>query len=193
MKDIRNFTNTRILLAALVAACIVDTLGLFVWRYTSEPDAPITKWYDRFESVAYIIDVASIVIGVVLTQFVTSFLRGAWNPLAFCMISVAIQMTHDLFFSQIIVPLVPKGKNTIMDLMKDYSTMKGAGWVLVVDGLYMVSASLLTMIFAAYPSWIGLLTLLLTLYVTGYILYTHPSGPTSGSSDTHRAADGTTP
>lgn len=193
MKDIRNFTNTRILLAALVAACIVDTLGLFVWRYTAEPGGPITKWYDQFQSVAYIIDVASIVIGVVLTQMATSFLGGPWNPLAFCMISVAIQMTHDLFFGLIVVPLVPKGKNTIMDLMKEYATMKGAGWVLVVDAIYMVAASLLTMLFAAYPSWIGLLTLLMTIYVTGYILYTQPGDPTSGSSDTHRAAGGTTP
>jgi uncharacterized protein YacL len=192
MKDIRNFTNTRILLAALVAACIVDTLGLFVWRYTAEPGGPITKWYDQFQSVAYIIDVASIVIGVVLTQMAASFLGGPWNPLAFCMISVAIQMTHDLFFGLIVVPLVPKGKNSIMDLMKEYATMKGAGWVLVVDAIYMIAASLLTMLFAAYPSWIGLLTLLMTIYVTGYILYTRPGDPTSESSDTHRGADGTT-
>ena len=193
MKDIRNFTNTRILLAALVAACIVDTLGLFIWRYTSEPDAPITKWYDRFESVAYIIDVASIVIGVVLTQMATSFLGGPWNPLAFCMMSVAIQMTHDLFFGLIVVPLVPKGKNTIMDLMKEYATMKGAGWVLVVDGLYMIAASLLTMLFASYPSWIGLLTLLMTIYVTGYILYTRPGDPTTDSSAAPLVVGGTTP
>jgi len=193
MKDIRNFTNTRILLAALVAACIVDTVGLFIWRYTAEPGGPITKWYDQFQSVAYIIDVASIVIGVVLTQMAASFLGGPWNPLGFCMISVAIQMIHDIFFGLIVVPLVPKGKNSIMDLMKEYATMKGAGWVLVVDGLYMVAASLLTMFFAAYPSWIGLLTLLMTIYVTGYILYTQPGDPTSGSSGTHRVADGTTP
>jgi len=127
------------------------------------------------------IDVTSIAIGVILTQFVTTFIGGPWDPIAFCAIAVSIQMVHDMFFSQIVVPLVPKGKNSVMDLMKEYSTMRGAGWVLVVDALYMVFASLLTMLLYAYPVWVSYVTFLTVMYVTGYILYTHPGNPTIGS------------
>lgn len=181
MRDIRNFTNTRLLFAIVVASCIVDTVGLFIWRYVAEPHGPITKWYDQFGITAYMIDVTSIAIGVILTQFVTTFIGGPWDPIAFCAIAVSIQMVHDMFFSQIVVPLVPKGKNSVMDLMKEYSTMRGAGWVLVVDALYMVFASLLTMLLYAYPVWVSYVTFLTVMYVTGYILYTHPGNPTIGS------------
>lgn len=174
LPDIRNFHDTSLYLPILAASSIVDTAGLFVWRYTSKPDAPINKWYDNFGLAAYSADVLSIALGVVLTQLVTSWIGGAWNPWFFCGMSVVIQMAHDLFFGNVVVPLIPKGHNTIMDLMKEYVKIKNPGGILIVDAIYMIVASLLTMNFASMKPFYTWFSLLWSLYITMYVLYTRP-------------------
>lgn len=173
--DIRNINNTSLYLPILAASSIVDTAGLFVWRYTSDKDGPINTWYDRFGLAAYSADVLSIALGVALTQLVTTQIGGAWNPLFFCTVAVGIQMAHDLFFGNVVVPLIPKGHNSIMDLMKSYVKIKNPGGILLVDAIYMIVASLLTMIFASASPFVSWFALLWSLYITMYVLYTKPS------------------
>jgi hypothetical protein len=173
LPDIRDIHNTSLYLPILTASSIVDTAGLFVWRYTSLPNAPINKWYDQLS--AYTADVLSIALGVVLTQLLTSWIGGAWNPWFFCAMSVVIQMAHDLFFGNVIVPMIPKGHNTIMDLMKEYVKIKFPAGILIVDALYMIFASLLTMGFASVPAFYSWFALLWCVYITMYVLYTRPS------------------
>lgn len=175
LPDIRNIYNTNLYLPILTASSIVDTAGLFVWRYTSKPNSPINKWYDRFGVSAYTADVLSIVLGVVLTQLATTYVGGAWNPWFFCFIAVVIQMAHDVFFGNLIVPLIPKGHNSVMDLMKEYVKIKNPGGILLVDAIYMILASLLTMGFASLPSFYSWFILLWCIYITMYVLYTRPS------------------
>ena len=175
LPDIRDFTNTNLYLPILTASSIVDTVGLFVWRYTSKPDAPINKWYDRFGLSAYTADVLSIALGVVLTQLVTSWVGGAWSVGFFCFVAVLIQMAHDLFFGNVVVPLIPKGHNTIMDLMKEYVKIKNPGGILIVDAIYMIIASLLTMQLASLSPFYSWFSLLWCIYITMYVLYTRPS------------------
>ena len=174
LPDIRNFHNTALYLPILTASSIVDTAGLFVWRYTSKPDAPINKWYDKFGLSAYTADVLSIALGVVLTQLLTTWIGGAWSPTFFCGIAVVVQMAHDLLFGNVIVPLVPKGHNTIMDLMKEYVKIDFPAGILIVDAIYMIAASLLTMLFASVPVSYSWFSLLWSIYITMYVLHTKP-------------------
>jgi hypothetical protein len=175
LPDISNINKKNLYLQILTASSIVDTAGLFVWRYTSKPDSPINKWYDRFGLSAYTADVLSIAIGVVLTQIVTSWIGGTWSPAFFCGVAVLIQMAHDLFFGNIVVPMMPKGHNTIMDLMKEYVKIKNPGGILLVDAIYMIAASLLTMLFASAPASYSWFSFLWCIYITMYVLYTRPS------------------
>jgi hypothetical protein len=172
MKDIRKFWDARTLLAIVASAIAVDTIGMFVWRYTAERDGPINTWYDEFGLVAYILDVLSIVIGMILAQIVASAIGGPFNLVAFLVIVVAIQMAHDIFFSQVVVPLIPPGHNSIIDLMFTYGTMKGAEWVLVVDALYMIATTASTLALLEMPPYVSWFKIIGWLYVTGYILFT---------------------
>jgi len=173
MKDIRKFWDARMLLAIVASSMAVDTLGLFVWRYTAEPDGPINKWYDKFGGIAYVADVLSMIIGMALAQIVASAIGGPFNLVAFLIIVVTIQMTHDIFFSQVVVPMIPPGRNSIMDLMREYSAMKGAGWVLVVDALYMIAVVISTLILLEFPPYMTWFKIIGVGYVTCYILFTH--------------------
>ena len=173
LADIRNYANPAFFLPILAASSLVDTAGLFVWKYTSPAGSPIQKWYNVFGLTAYIIDVCSIMIGVVLTQLVASVIGGAWNPVFFCILAVTIQMTHDLFFGKVVVPFIPEGHNAVMDLMKEYVKIKNPGGILIVDAIYMILTSLIVMVLARSPVWMSWGLVLLVFYVTGYILFTH--------------------
>jgi hypothetical protein len=171
--DLRKFSDGKLLLAALAAAAVVDTAGLFVWRYTADRDGPINTWYDKFGVIAYVLDVSSVVVGFVIAQLVCSMIGGSYNLLFFLIVVVAVQMVHDILFGLFLVPLIPEGENDIMDLMKSYTTMKGSGWVLVVDALYMILTTLGALILYRLPPYVTWFTLLFVPYVTGYILTTH--------------------
>jgi hypothetical protein len=174
LPDIRNPFNTSFYLPIFTASSVVDTLGLFVWRYTSEPTAPINKWYDEFGLAAYTADILSIMLGLVLTQLVSVWIGGPWNPAIFCALSVVVQLAHDLFFGNVVVPLFPKGHNRVMDLMKEYVKIKFPAGILIVDAIYMISASLLTMLFVKLGSFATWFTLLWTIYIGMYAIYTKP-------------------
>ena len=173
--DIRSVTNSKIWLPLATAACLVDTAGLFAWRFGfmgARADGPINTWYDKFGLVAYGADILSMIIGIVLTQLVMTQFALSWSPLLFCAIAVAIQMSHDIFFAAVVVPAVPKGHNAIMDLMKQYASMKGAGGILIADAIYMILTALITMFLVSLDSSVSWVTLLMTLYATMYVLYT---------------------
>lgn len=171
--DLRKFWDGKLLLCALASAAAVDTAGLFVWRYTADPDGPINVWYDKFSVIAYALDVSSMVIGFVLAQLTAYLIGGSFNLLFFLIVVVAIQMAHDIVFGLFLVPLIPDGENDIMDLMKSYTTMKGSEWVLVVDAIYMILTTLGAMVLYNLPPYFTWFKLLLVTYVTGYILTTH--------------------
>lgn len=167
--DIRDIRDIRSWLPIVAAACLVDTAGLFVWRYTAETDGPVNTWYDQFGLTAYVADITSMVIGIMLTQFVVTWIGGSWNPFLFCAVAVLIQLIHDVVFGNVIVPAIPTGHNAVMDLMKRYATMSGAGYVLLVDAIYMILTALIAMSLTTKQAWP---ILAVTLYATTYILYT---------------------
>lgn len=172
--DIRSITLTKAWLPIVTAACLVDTAGLFVWRFTAEPDGPINVWYDKFGLAAYNADVLSIILGVMLTQIVTTFIGGPWNPILFVIVAVIIQMVHDVLFAVLVVPAVPKGQNAIMDLMRKYTHIDFPQGILIVDAVYMILASLLAMLLVSVNPSFSWITLIITLYATMYVLYTKP-------------------
>ena len=170
LQDIRNFEDVRLLFTIGVAACVVDTAGLFVWRRYPK-DASVSKWYDQFGLVAYMMDVASIIIGILIAQQLYPFFSRSWSPLLFCAVAVAVQQIHDIVFGALIVPNVEK--NHVFDVLQSYVSNSESWKILIVDAVYMILASLLAMVLYGQKTWVSIHVLMLTLYVTGYALYIH--------------------
>ena len=77
--------------------------------------------------------------------------------------------------NSVVVPAVPKGQNAIMDLMHEYTHIDWPQGILIVDAIYMILTSLITMLLASVDPSAAWVTLIITLYTTMYVLYTRPS------------------
>lgn len=166
--DIRNYEDVRLLFVIGVAACVVDTAGLFVWkRYPA--DATIAKWYDKFGLVAYIMDVSSIVIGILIAQHVYPLVTRSWNLVLFALVAVAVQQAHDIVFAQLIQSA--GDGNDVFAILREYATQPYAWTILISDAIYMLFAVLIASALYAQKTWVSFHVLMLTLYVTGYALY----------------------
>ena len=171
--DIRNYEDVRLLFVIGVAACVVDTAGLFVWkRYPA--DATISKWYDKFGLVAYIMDVSSIVIGILIAQHVYPLVTRAWNLVLFALVAVAVQQAHDILFAQIIQSAAGEtaaDSNDVFAILREYVTQPHSWLILVADAIYMLLTVVIASALYAQKTWVSFHVLMLTLYVTGYALY----------------------
>ncbi|NBR61580.1 MAG: hypothetical protein EBT86_08000 [Actinobacteria bacterium] len=172
--DIRDPSNLQFLLPILAASTAVDTAGIFIWKRSGPASSPINRWYSTLGLTAYSADILSLAIAVVLAQFITNWIGGKWQPWKFLASVVGVQMFHDITFAKIILPLLPKGYNKVVDLMKDYVNIPFSAGILLVDMSYVVLASLGAMFLAGQPMGWSVLILLLWLYIGMFALYDSP-------------------
>lgn len=174
LKDIRNPSNLNFLLPILASSTLVDTAGIFIWKRSGPASSPINRWYSELGIAAYSADILSLAIAVILAQFITNWMGGAWQVWKFLTAVVGVQMFHDLTFAKIILPLIPRGHNKVVDIMKEYVNIPFSAGILLVDMSYVVLASLGAMFLAGQPAGWSVLTLLVWLYVGMFVLYDIP-------------------
>jgi hypothetical protein len=173
LRDIRNSNDLYITFIIVVAACVVDTAGLFVWKRYPR-DATISKWYDKFGLVAYIMDVSSIIIGILIAQHVYPLVTRSWNLVLFALVAVAVQQAHDIVFAQLIQSAAGEAaadSNDVFAILREYVTQPHAWTILVADAIYMLLTVLIASALYAQKTWVSFHVLMITLYVTGYALY----------------------
>jgi hypothetical protein len=171
--DISEYWNTDNLLFIFVAALVVDAIVMALVRHL--PDffgGPVNTWYDMFGLSAVIGDVGILVIGVVLAQLVYSTWIGptqGFLPGYFTMVAVIIQILHDIAFYFGVIKQVPRGKNDMIDVFKDYSK---AGWkVILADSAMIAGTCGLAMVLKELPGHITTSLGLVTVYSIPYLLY----------------------
>ena len=145
----------------------IDFLVILISRFYSMTSA-LDVWYKEFHIVAVISDCLVIVLGILLAQFL--YPKSSVTTLA--IVSVIIQVIHDvLFYIGVILP-IPKGHNAMIDLFKRYSNE--GGYQIILADSAMISG---TVFLADYlskfnfeiVSFIGLLG----VYALTYIIYTN--------------------
>lgn len=176
LANISNPSNLKALLPILAASTVVDTAGIFIWK-SLPANSPINKWYSELGLIAYGADILSLIIAVVLAQFIYTFLKLAWNPLLFIGIMLGVQLFHDIFFAKVILPLLEKGNNGVVDVMKEYVNMDFSAGILIVDATYCILTALGAMALTNLPQGYSILLLAVWLYVGMFVLKTRPGAP----------------
>jgi hypothetical protein len=120
--------------------------------------------------VAYMVDVASMVVGILIAQHVYPLVTRSWNLVLFALVAVAVQQAHDILFSKFIMSTTGE-TNDVFAILREYATQPRAWTILIADAIYMLLTVLIASALYAQKTWVSFHVLMLTLYVTGYALY----------------------
>jgi hypothetical protein len=126
----------------------------------------INLWYTKFGLYAILSDVASIMIGMMIADW----LYTGTNYWAFMGTAVAVQWVHDiLFYLGIILPM-PEGVNAVIDLLKPYS--RQAGFLAVLgDSWMMIGGLLFAKALQGTSTAVQIFTLFLSVYMLPYAVF----------------------
>jgi uncharacterized protein YacL len=124
-------------------------------------------WYDKFGIVAVISDCLVIILGILIAKF----LFPSADLVTLVLVSVLIQIIHDVLFYLFVIQKLPLGHNSVIDLFKEYAA-ENSWKILVADSIMIASSVLLadylSTLKSQYVSFIGLLG----VYSMTYIIYT---------------------
>ena len=151
------------LLSLAPAAIWVDFFTVVVSKYIFRGSA-IKQWYSQFQSVAVISDIVSVIIGVLLAHML-------FPKINLLVAAIIVQVIHDIFFSTIVLGLVPTGHNSMIDLFKNYAVESSYG-ILVADAVIMTSTVLLMGYLNKLNKETVTLLAFIGVYSLTYIIYT---------------------
>lgn len=157
------------------AIIFVETFLIFLVRFFPETfSRPLNQWYDEFGLAAVLSDVTIIAIGIAITRYIyTAFFmeQEGWSLWYFIGLAILIQLIYGMVFAFGIVPKVPKGHNSMIDVFKAY--IEGGPKVLLINtGMVAGSIGLGAALKNQDYHYTGSLTLV-TLYALSYILFTN--------------------
>jgi uncharacterized protein YacL len=133
---------------------------------------PMTKaldmWYKQYHVVAVINDCLVIILGILIAQFI----HPNASTMTLAITSVIVQVVHDYLFYIFVILGVPKGQNTMIDLMKSYAS-EGGHKIIIADSIMIASTVFLGDYLKNFNEKTVLFVGLLGAYALTYILYTH--------------------
>jgi hypothetical protein len=129
----------------------------------------LNAWYNQFGVLAVLADVLSIAIGIIIARFLYPFFFKQYALFAFLALTVAVQMTHDILFAQL-VNIIPRKASAIIDVFKDYATEVGAQ-ILLADASMMIGTILLASYLASFSLNTQIIVLIVSAYILPYLLY----------------------
>ena len=168
--DIHNFKNTADYLSILNGALITDIFFVMLLYFGAFTSKYLQNWYRDLSLSAVIADTLIIVIGIIIARFLYPYIFTKYSLLKFIVLALGIQITHDILFYLLCVS-VPRGKSRILDIFKDYGKEVGSG-AIVADSLMMISAILVASYLKGFSLNANIITLIVTVYLVPYAIYT---------------------
>jgi hypothetical protein len=167
--SIANFYNTSDYLPILNAALIVDLIVVLMLQKGIIKSKVLAKWYRSFHLGAFMADVLSLVIGVVIARFIYTFFGLKWNILLFLVIAVLVQLCHDLIFAKFFYT-VPRGLSAILDVFKDYANELGLV-ILRADAEMIIGTVLLGSLLSNMNLNNNIILLIFVSYMVPYFIF----------------------
>jgi hypothetical protein len=169
INNISIFNNINDYLPILNGAILTDmgVLLLVIFGYIKSKS--LKKWYNLFNLSAFIADVLSIVIGVIISRYLYPLFFTKYDIFNFIFLTVLVQFTHDILFSKFFYS-VPRGNSLMLDVFKDYGNELG-GKILLADASMMISTIILGGIFANYSTNFNIILIISLIYISQYLLY----------------------
>jgi hypothetical protein len=122
---------------------------------------------------AVLLDVFIIILVIFMTRYIFSFYQIPFDFKYFIIISVILQLIHDiLFYYFIILPSI-KGDSIVMDIYQDYAKEERA-YILSADSSMVIASCLIAMFLKGQENHITLSLFVLVVYLLPYYVYMKP-------------------
>ena len=152
-------------LALLNAALITDLFVVGLLNYGYIKSLTLKTWYIKFGLGAFMADVLSLMIILIIAHFIYPLLFKKYNIFYFLGLVVGVQMTHDVLFGLFLNQY--KGKSNILNVFKKYESEHSV-WILFADALMVISTAVLQKVLAPFNNIILAIVL---LYLSPYFLF----------------------
>jgi len=169
IKNIGDFNNTNDYISILSAVIITDLIVILLLNLNLIKTKSLKKWYNTFNLSAVIADVLIIVLVLILSRYLYYKIFKEFSIIKFILLALSLQISHDILF-YIMITLIPKGSNRIIDVFKEYSN-EVSYFAIIADSIMMISSSLLAYYFVNLDMNTNIIILIITIYIIPYIIY----------------------
>jgi len=170
LSDISNINNHYDLIYITTAVILVDLIVILIAKKTNKLGKQINVWYDKFGMTAVLLDVTIIIIGLIITRYIFSIYNLKFSPEYFIIISLIVQLIHDMLLYKLIIEPTPKGVNKIIDVYKDYAAENGSK-ILLADSAMVFGSGLIAMYLKNQKFETTTTILVTSLYIIPYLIY----------------------
>lgn len=167
-KDISHFSKVSDYLSILNGALLVEIAVLFIFL-SRKKQTPLVNWYKTYRLSAVLADVLVVVLGIIITRFLYPVVFNIFSIWKFIALLVIVQTIHDFLFFKIFTG-IPRGKNQMLDLFKDYAKDSGMTAILG-DNLIVIFSALFASLLANFSLNTNLIIMIFSLYFIPYFLY----------------------
>ena len=170
--NISDYNNISDYLPIFNASLIADIIIIFLLYYTNVFGDPKTlkKWYEDYRLSAVIADVFILIIGMILGRYFYFKIFESYKLENFVLLVLGIQIIHDFLFYQFF-SIVPRGRNNMLDLFKDYANEVSFNAILG-DSFMMFITIIMSAHFKTYNLNHNIIIGIIAFYLLPYILYT---------------------
>jgi len=168
-QDISNFYEINDYLPILNATIIVDLFVIYRLAFGTLKSETLRTWYKKFELGAFIADILSIFIGIIIARFIYTKFMKKWSIFYFVILVVLVQLVHDNLFA-LFFNAIPRGVSSVLDVFKDYAKELGAQ-ILVADALMVAFSSIFASLLSNLDINTNIVLLIVLSYITPYFLY----------------------
>jgi len=168
--DISNANNTLDLIQIFTAVLIVDFIVILIVKKGRRLGKVINVWYDKLGMTAVMLDVFIIVIGLLITRYIFSYFQIPFNATYFILISLIVQLIHDILLYLLVIVPSKKGTSQVVDIYKDYSNENGA-YILLADSAMVLASCLIAMLLKKQDNHVSISLMILVIYLIPYYVY----------------------
>jgi hypothetical protein len=163
--------NIKDYLPLLNAVIITDLLFIVFLTFGLINSKVLKLWYDKYTILAVIADVLIIMIVILITNKVYYYIFKDFSLIKFIILAVILQIIHDILF-YILITIIPRGKNKMIDTFKDYAK-EVSFFAIIGDSLMIISACLIFYYLLNLDINTNIIILIVSLYIMPYLLYSY--------------------
>jgi len=168
IKDIANFNNINDYLPLLNAVLFTDLFVIILLNSGIINSEILRKWYDIYNLSAVIADVLIILIVLIITRAIYYNIFTKFSIINFIILAVIIQILHDILF-YIMFSIIPRRKNKIIDIFKDYA-VENSYFAIIADSGMIIMACLIAYLLVNKDINTNIIILIILIYSIPYLI-----------------------